>query len=245
MIRVWLNALRVIPQVSKQEWDSYDIVSRWLISTRAAVFIMTGLAAAIGGLLAYRSGSFSWPIFLLTFFGLIFAHATNNLLNDYVDYSKGVDKDNYFRALYGPHPLENGFLTKNRFITYILVTGLIALMAGLAITYLVGLQTLWLLIPGLFLLLFYTWPLKYYGLGEISVVLVWGPLMIGGSYFVVSGGEWSNWVALVSLVYAFGPTTVLLGKHADKLEADKVKKIRTLPVLIGERVSRYSIIALW
>ncbi len=245
MIRVWLNALRVIPQVSKQEWDSYDIVSRWLISTRAAVFIMTGLAAAIGGLLAYRSGSFSWPIFLLTFFGLIFAHATNNLLNDYVDYSKGVDKDNYFRALYGPHPLENGFLTKKRFITYIVVTGLIALTAGLAITYLVGLQTLWLLIPGLFFLLFYTWPLKYYGLGEISVVLVWGPLMIGGSYFVVSGGEWSNWVALVSLVYALGPTTVLLGKHADKLEADKAKKIRTLPVLIGEKVSRYSIIVLW
>ncbi|HCY00586.1 MAG TPA: prenyltransferase, partial [Bacteroidales bacterium] len=94
MVGVWLKALRVIPQVSKQQWESYDIVSRWLISTRAAVFIMTGLAAAIGALLAYRSGSFSWPIFLLTFVGLIFAHATNNLLNDYVDYTKGVDKDN-------------------------------------------------------------------------------------------------------------------------------------------------------
>lgn len=245
MIRVWLNALRVIPSVSKEQWDSYDIVSRWLISTRAAVFVMTGLAAAIGGLLAYRAGSFSWPIFLLTFFGLIFAHATNNLLNDYVDFSKGVDKDNYFRAQYGPHPLEHGYLSKGRYLTYIVVTGLIALTMGLAITYLVGLQTLWLLIPGLFFLLFYTWPLKYFGLGEISVVFVWGPLMIGGAYFVVSGGEWSSWVALVSLVYAFGPTTVLLGKHADKLKADKAKRILTLPVIIGEKASRYSIIALW
>jgi 1,4-dihydroxy-2-naphthoate octaprenyltransferase len=245
MVKVWLNALRVIPQVSKKEWDSYDIISRWLISSRAAVFIMTAIAAGIGGLLAYRSGNFSWTVFLLSFFGLVLAHATNNLLNDYVDFSKGVDKDNYFRAQYGPHPLQNGFISKSTYIGYIVVTGLLALSTGLAITYLVGLQTLWLLVPGLFFLLFYTWPLKYFGLGEISVVFVWGPLMIGGTYFVVTGGEWSNWVALVSLVYAFGPTTVLLGKHTDKLHEDKPKRIRTLPVIIGEKASRYSVIALW
>jgi len=245
MLKIWLNALRVIPQVTKSEWDSYDIISRWLIATRAAVFIMTGLAAAIGGLLAYRAGNFSWTIFVLTFFGIVLAHATNNLLNDFVDYKKGVDKDNYFRAQYGPHPLENGFVSQNTFLGYIAITGIMALSIGLVITYLVGLATLWLLIPGLFFLLFYTWPLKYYGLGEISVVLVWGPLMIGGTYFVVTGGEWSNWVAVVSLVYAFGPTTVLLGKHADKLKEDKAKKIRTLPVIIGEKASRYFIIGLW
>ncbi|OFX22049.1 MAG: ubiquinone biosynthesis protein UbiA [Bacteroidetes bacterium GWA2_31_9b] len=245
MLKIWINALRVIPQVTQEEWNRYDFISRWLIASRAAVFIMTAIAAGIGGLLAYRTGFFSWYIFLLSFFGLVLAHATNNLLNDYVDYNKGVDKDNYYRAQYGPHPLENGFVTRNKFIAYIVVTGILALSAGLLITYQVGLSTLWVLLPGLFFLLFYTWPLKYFGLGEISVVLVWGPLMIGGTYFVVSGGQWSNWVALVSLVYAFGPTTVLLGKHTDKLAEDKAKGIRTLPVIIGEKISRYSVIGLW
>ncbi|MEE4196200.1 MAG: prenyltransferase [Bacteroidales bacterium] len=245
MIKIWINALRVIPRVTREEWNSYDLISRWLIATRAAVFIMTALAAAIGGLLAYREGNFSWPIFVLSFFGLVLAHATNNLINDYVDFKKGVDKDNYYRAQYGPHPLENGFMSKGKFFAFILVTGILALFAGLMITYQVGLQTLWVLVPGLFFLLFYTWPLKYFGLGELSVVLVWGPLMIGGTYFVVSGGEWSSWVALVSLVYAFGPTTVLLGKHTDKLQEDKSKGIRTLPVIIGEKASRISVIALW
>jgi 1,4-dihydroxy-2-naphthoate octaprenyltransferase len=37
-----------------------------------------------------------------------------------------------------------------------------------------------------FFVLFYTWPLKYIGLGEIAVLIVWGPLMIGGGYFVWS-----------------------------------------------------------
>lgn len=245
MFKIWFNALRVIPQVTKEEWNSYDIISRWLVASRAAVFIMTGIAAGIGGLLAYRTGNFSWMIFLLSFFGLVLAHATNNLLNDLVDFNKGVDKDNYYRAQYGPHPLANGFITKGKLIGYIAVTGLLALFAGLVITYYVGLLTLWVLLPGLFFLLFYTWPLKYYGLGEISVILVWGPLMIGGTYFVVTGGQWSNWVALVSLVYALGPTTVLLGKHTDKLKEDKAKGIRTLPVIIGEKASRYSVIGLW
>ena len=43
-------------------------------------------------------------------------------------------------------------------------------------------------------MLFYTWPLKYIGLGELAVILVWGPLMIGGGYYVhhraVETGTW-------------------------------------------------------
>jgi 1,4-dihydroxy-2-naphthoate polyprenyltransferase len=245
MVRMWIKALRVIPRITKEEWDHLDIISRWLIASRAAVFIMTATAAIIGGLLAYRSGSFSWILFLLSVFGLVMAHATNNLLNDYTDFTRGIDHDNYFRAQYGPHPLEHGLLTKRALQGYILVTGFIALLSGIAITFMTGYSTLWLLGAGLFFLLFYTWPLKYIGLGEISVVLVWGPLMVGGTFFVVSQGHWDHWVTIVSLVYALGPTSVLLGKHTDKLDQDKAKHIHTLPVLIGETASRYLTISLW
>ena len=69
--------------------------------------------------------------------------------------------------------------------------------------------------------------------------------MVGGTYFVVSGGHWDNWVVLVSLVYALGPTTVLFGKHTDKLAEDKKKGIYTLPVIIGQKAARYSTIVLW
>ncbi|MFZ4522527.1 MAG: prenyltransferase [Bacteroidales bacterium] len=245
MIKMWIKALKVIPRISKEEWEHLDIISRWLVASRAAVFIMTATAGVIGGLLAYRQGVFHWLIFVEAVLGIVFAHATNNLLNDLVDYRKGIDHNNYYRSLYGPHPLEHGFLTKRAFMNYIYVSGAIALSFGLLITWQVGLQTLWLVGAGLFFLLFYTWPLKYFGLGEISVVIVWGPLMIGGTYFVVSGGQWDNWVALVSLVYALGPTTVLLGKHTDKLPEDKAKGVRTLPVILGETATRYLTLSFW
>ncbi len=38
---MWRKALTVIPDVSKEEWDALDIISKWLISTCAAVLIMT------------------------------------------------------------------------------------------------------------------------------------------------------------------------------------------------------------
>ena len=63
-----------------------DIISRWLIATRAAVLIMTFISAAIAGLLAARDGQFDLGSWLLLVLGLVFAHATNNLLNDLTDY---------------------------------------------------------------------------------------------------------------------------------------------------------------
>ena len=245
MIKMWIKALKVIPRISKEEWDHLDIISRWLVASRAAVFIMTATAGVIGGLLAYRMGTFNGIVFAAALLGIVFAHATNNLLNDLIDFRKGIDHNNYYRSLYGPHPLEHGFLSRKAFMNYIYVSGALALSMGILITCMVGLSTLWLVGAGLFFLLFYTWPLKYFGLGEISVIIVWGPLMIGGTYFVVSGGHWDNWVALVSLIYALGPTTVLLGKHTDKLPEDKAKNVRTLPVILGEKPTRYLTLSLW
>jgi 1,4-dihydroxy-2-naphthoate octaprenyltransferase len=91
--------------------------------------------------------------------------------------------------------------------------------------------------------LFYTFPLKYIGLGEPAVLLVWGPLMVGGGYYVVTG-EWSQPVAVASIAYALGPTAVLFGKHIDKLEEDRAKRIHTLPVILGEAASRWTVLGM-
>jgi len=228
-----------------EEWNSLDVVSRWLISSRAAVFVMTAMSAIYGGLLALKDGYFNLLPFLLSLVGLVFAHATNNLVNDWTDSKKGVDKDNYYRSLYGPQALEHKFFTEKQMWSYILVSFAIALGCGIYLAIITPVLTLYLIGIGIFFIAFYTWPLKYIGLGEITVLLVWGPLMVGGSYYVISGGVWSWDVALISFIYSIGPTTVLFGKHADKMKLDKAKKIYTLPVILGEAVSRYLVILMW
>jgi len=241
---MWIKALQVIPHVSKEEWNNLDVISKWLISTRAAVLIMTLISGAIAGILAGQNGMFNFWYWILVTFGIIMAHATNNLMNDYTDYSRGVDQDNYYRAQYGPQPLVHGLMTKKQLLTYAFVTGLIALACGLVLVYLRGGWTILFLGLGVFFVLFYTWPLKYIALGELSVLLVWGPLMIGGGYYAITG-QWDWNVVIASLPYALGVTAVLFGKHIDKFEADKEKHIHTLPVVIGEKPSRYIVVGMF
>jgi 1,4-dihydroxy-2-naphthoate octaprenyltransferase len=204
---------------------------------------MTFISAALAGILAFQNGRFDLGRWLLVALGLILAHATNNLLNDYTDFIRGVDQDNYYRAQYGPQPLVHGLMTKPELLRYAAVTGLIALAAGLGLTYLQGGATLILVAAGAFFVLFYTWPLKYIALGELAVLIVWGPLMIGGGYYVIAG-NWSWNVVLASLPYALGVTGVILGKHIDKYEMDKERRIFTLPVVMGERWARYSLVGM-
>jgi 1,4-dihydroxy-2-naphthoate octaprenyltransferase len=242
-VKMWGRALDQMPKLSHSEWQTLDPVAKWLIACRASVLFMTFTAAALGGLMAWRAGVFQWNLWLATVLGLMFAHATNNLLNDYTDSRRGIDKDNYYRNQYGVHVLEDGLMSERQFWRYVGVTAGVALALGGWLIYETGGLTLDLMLAGAFFVLFYTWPLKYYGLGEPAVLLVWGPLMVGGTYYVLAGA-WSWDVAWLSLVFALGPTTVLFGKHTDKLEADRNKGVKTLPVLLGERLSRYAVIGM-
>lgn len=241
--KFWVKAIRTIPHVSKKEWDELDGLSHWLIATRFAVVTMTPFSVLVGTLLAVHDGYFDWLRFVLCLVGLTFAHATNNFLNDWTDSKTGVDKDNYFRTIYGAQPLEHKFWSERKHLFVTAINGAIALACGLALYGLVGSSILPLLIIGILLVLFYTWPLKWIGLGELSMFVVWGPLMIAGTYLVLGGG-WDWGIAAFGAVFNLTGLSILLGKHTDKLKEDKAKHVHTLPVIIGEAASRWLVITL-
>jgi 1,4-dihydroxy-2-naphthoate octaprenyltransferase len=236
VVQNWIEVMRTATLSRDKEMD---LVSRWLIITRAAVFSMTLTSGLIGGLLAAAAGTFAWTPFLLALLGLVLAHAANNMINDYFDLSGGVDTNEYYRAQYAPHPILAGLISKAGLRNAILLVN--ACDAAIAV-YLVAVRGWPVLLfagLGLFISVFYVAPpirLKHIGLGELGVFIVWGPLMIGGSYYCAAGTV-PLWVYLAGLPYALLVTTVLIGKHVDKLAQDKAKGIRTLPVLLGQDVS--------
>jgi 1,4-dihydroxy-2-naphthoate octaprenyltransferase len=223
-----------------------DTVGKWLVITRAAVFPMTLWSGTIGALLAAEVArttglvSVDYPAVILAVIGLVLAHAANNMINDYFDTSGGVDTEGYVRALYAPHPILSGWVTKqalrNAIIGLTLIDGLIMLL----LAYWRGPLVIAFAVAGLFLSVFYVAPplnLKKHGLGEVDVFLTWGPLMIGGTYLVATSTI-PVWVLVFSMPYALLVTSVLFGKHIDKIEPDSALGIRTLPVILGEGLAR-------
>ncbi|MGD8812954.1 MAG: prenyltransferase [Anaerolineales bacterium] len=225
-----------------------DWVSRWLIITRAAVFSMTLMSGLIGGLLAAAiAESVNWWYFGIALVGLVLAHAANNMVNDYFDMEQGVDTDEYARAQYAPHPVLAGLISKRGLLLAVLIVNLIDALILLFFIFQVGWPVLVFALLGLFISVFYVAPplkLKHHGLGEPGVFVVWGPLMIGGTYYVTAGVIPPLGVWLACIPYALIVTTVLIGKHIDKNEADREKGIHTLPVIFGTNASRWLNIAL-
>ncbi len=221
---------------------SMDTVSRWLLITRASVFSMTMTSGLIGGLLAITAegaGDISWLNFALAMLGLVLAHASNNMINDYFDVEGGVDDLAYPRAQYAPHPLLSGLTSKRTLIAAIALTNLADAAIMLYLSWAVGPLVLAFALAGLFISAGYVMRpivLKRRALGEIGVLIVWGPLMIGGTYYVTAG-ELPAWVWAACAPYSLIVMAVLIGKHLDKYDIDRAKGILTLPVALGYATS--------
>ena len=238
---MWKKASwELIKMEKKSEWDALDIVSKWLIATRSAVTTVTIYSSVIAGLLAIHDHVFHfWPWLIVTI-GLFIAHGTNNLLNDYTDFSRGVDKNNYFRTQYGVHPLVQGFWTKRQQIQWFIASGSIAFLSGVYALWYTQLNptVITLFAFGALVLLFYTWPMKYWALGELSIFVIWGPILIAGVYLVLSG-QWNWMVALAGVPFGLSVASINVAKHTDKLDDDKKKGVGTLPVRLGQTLARY------
>jgi len=230
-----------------QEVRNLDAVSRFLYAARSVILVISAQAAIIAGLLAAAAGRFAWGSFLSVLIGFVVAHMISNLSNDYIGFRREHDTPDSPRMRYTVHPLASGVLEKRT-----LLTGLaILVLIGIGITTYFITERGWLAVgfavAGISLLFLYDaapTPLKSIGLGELAVLLVWGPLMIGGGFTMITG-QLSSDVLFASVPYGLGVMTILNGKHIDQISFDSRRHIRTLPVLIGERAARVlNIIAL-
>ncbi len=232
----WRHALSTVNPPSGE----LDAVSKWLVITRAGVLPMTLTAGALAGLLAVRHHGFALGWFVLAFVGIVLAHVSNNLVNDLFDVDAGLDVEDYPRALYAPHPILSGMIDRAGLVRVAVAVNVADLVILAVLVGARGLVVLAFGAAGVFLNLAYTAPplrLKQRGLGELDVLLVWGPLMIAGTYYAAVGSvPWQVWPA--SIPYGLLCTAVLMGKHVDKLPWDQAAGVRTLPVIIGERRAR-------
>jgi len=239
----WIEVLRT---TNPPTGRPLDVVSRWLVLTRAAVLPMTLVAGAVATCLAVHRRGFNPGLLVLAFAGLILAHCANNLMNDLFDAEVGADTATYPRALYAPHPVLSGMVSRGRLARSALVVNVLDLAILVVLAAYRGWPVVGFALGGFALSVAYTAPplrLKKRGLGEPDVFLVWGPLMVCGTYYAAVGHlPWE--IAVASVPYGLLCTAVLMGKHIDKAPFDEPLGIRTLPVVLGERRARAATLGL-
>jgi 1,4-dihydroxy-2-naphthoate octaprenyltransferase len=236
----WVGAFTGFYPAQAAEFAHLDPVTRFLYASRSVILVISAQAAVIAGLLALTDRRLEAVPFLLVLLGYLVLHAISNLSNDYFGYRRGHDTADSPRRRYTLHPIASGAVTPRLLATGLGVLGVLALAIAAYFVALRGWPALVLALLGAVLLYAYDAApraLKELGLGEVAAFVVWGPLMIGGGYYVITGHS-SGAAYLASIPYGLGTASILIGKHIDQRAFDTSQQQRTLPVLLGERSAR-------
>ena len=236
----WVGAFTGFYPATADDLGGLDPVTRFLYSARSVILVISAQAGVIAGLLAATDRRFEVTPFVLVLLGFVVLHAISNLSNDYFGYRRGHDTADSPRRRYTLHPIASGAVSVRLMATGLAVLGAIALAIGGYFVALRGWPAVAFAAGGAVLLYAYDAApraLKELGLGEVAAFAVWGPLMIGGGYYVITG-KLSGDVFLDSVPYGLGVASILIGKHIDQLAFDTSQEQRTLPVLLGERGAR-------
>ena len=214
-------------------------VKIWLMQIRLPFLVLAPISVLVGVSVAvYESYPMNALYLALAFVGALLAHIAVNVLNEYFDYKSGVD----FKTVRTPFSGGSGVLTEgllNPRSVYIF--GLACIAAIIAIggyfLYVHGPAIIPLGVVGLATVYFYTTHLTRSPLlCAIAPGLGFGPLMVLGTYFALTG-TYSLAAGLASIVPFFLVSNLLLLNQFPDVEADASASRRHLPIAIGRKGS--------
>jgi 1,4-dihydroxy-2-naphthoate polyprenyltransferase len=213
------------------------VLSTWLRVIRIRFLLASVIAVSNGLAIAYWKYSTIDPLYaILTYIGVVFLHASVDLLNDYWDYKRGIDVSTKRTKFSGG----TGVLPENLLEPRtVYIAGLIFLVLGASIgAYFImirGIAIAIILGFAVTAIYFYSTKIVNAGLGELFVAIK-GAMIVLGSLYVQN--------AMLDLAALYGgaivgllSATVLFINSFPDYEADKSKGRRTLVIIFGRKAS--------
>ena len=209
-------------------------VKDWILTTRpwsfpaSAMPVLTTFAYMTWVCSIYDL-KIDWVSGILAVVGIIFFHASGNMLSDVRDYKKGVDKGLDFM------PLVNGSFTPKEYVRFSLILFTIGLAIGFYIMSRCGWPLLYSAVYGAFFTLTYA-TFKYFALGDLVILLSYAiiPIM-GTTYATIS--EYYTPALVLALPIGLITVGILHVNNTRDIESDRTAGIRTLAMLIGRNAS--------
>jgi 1,4-dihydroxy-2-naphthoate polyprenyltransferase len=220
-----------------------DLVRAWLQASRLPFYVATFIPLFIGWVLAIRQqGQIRPGRFLLVFLGSFMVHLSTNLANDYFDHLVGVDSG---ESIGGSRVIQEGKIAPRTM--YQVIVGLYLLALGVALIVILGFKIYLLAVPIFFAgfsSYFYVAPpvrYGYHGLGELFVGINMGPIMVVGTYWVITGHP-DRVPLLVSIPVGIMVALILYYQSLPDMKTDEAAGKYTLAVKLGEKGAFWGLI---
>ncbi|MFA0962976.1 1,4-dihydroxy-2-naphthoate polyprenyltransferase [Roseivirga sp. BDSF3-8] len=217
----------------------------WLYAARLRTLPLTLSCIGMGSFLAAFYDTYQPVVFWLAALTTLFLQVLSNLANDYGDSKHGVDSE----SREGPaRAVQAGVITPAEMKRAMYVFAFLSLASGLLLLYM-SLGTGWEAFLFFFVLglasigaaIAYTAtkkPYGYAGLGDLSVLVFFGLVGVGGTYYLhaqdLSGGIW-----LPALSVGLLSTAVLNVNNVRDIESDRASGKKSVPVRIGRQAAVY------
>lgn len=222
------------------------MISFWLNNARPIALPQSLLPAITAIALSY-GGEFSWIAALACLIGVVFLHLGMNLLDDWFDYKVGSAEAREraahegFRGRMIKYPyLTSGQATHSQLLVAVLVMLLIAGAAGAVVIAVRGWNILWWMLAALVIGESYSGPplkLGFRGLGEMVIFLMFGPLLMTGVYYSITGGlDWK--ILWLSIAVGMLVTNIVYSHSVLDAEPDRKMGKRTMAHLVGSGKGR-------
>jgi 1,4-dihydroxy-2-naphthoate octaprenyltransferase len=210
-------------------------MKKWLLLMRAPFLVLTPMLAFMGTAIAWWfNDAFNLGYALLAFVGMLLAHISVNVLNEWFDYRSGVDFETIKTPFSGGSgALPSGLLKPNQALW--LGIGSLLLIIPIGIFFLInaGLGLLPLLLVAAASIILYTPLILKMGWPEWAPGIGFGTLPILGFYFVQTG-EYTMPAVIASIPIGILAHNLLLINELPDVEADTKFGRRNLPIVIGK-----------
>jgi 1,4-dihydroxy-2-naphthoate polyprenyltransferase len=211
------------------------VIQDWIRVIRLK-FLLASVIAAVNGIAVslWKYHLFDFNYTILTLAGVLFLHASIDLLNDYWDYKRGIDKvTKRTKFSGGTGVLPDNILSPRS----VYIAALIFLALGIIIgTYFVvirGIVIGIILSFAIFAVYFYSSSIVNVGLGEVFVAIK-GALIVVGAFYVQTSLIDSSVIYIGTIVGLLSASVLLINSFPDYI-ADLSRGRRTLVIILGKK----------
>lgn len=209
-------------------------MNRWILASRPRTLPAAVAPVIIGTAMAFGDGVQHYPSALVAMVCALLIQVATNFVNDYADFKKGTDDPNRIGPL---RVTQAGLVTPKQMKKAIWTVFCLTVLISVYLVYRGGWPIVIIGILSIISSILYTegpYPLGYVGLGDIFVLIFFGPVAVGGTYYVQALTV--NWTVILA---GFAPglfsVAILTVNNLRDADGDRTAGKKTLAVRFGKR----------